>query len=81
MARHPPALLHSVVAELGWRLSEKAANYEQIHRALLAGLLGNIGCKSEDSEHYLGARGIKFLIRPGSGVGEEGRAAGSWRRN
>ena len=67
--------LHTVVAELGWKLSEKEASYAQIHRALLAGLLGNIGCKSEDSEHYLGARGIKFLVHPGSGVGKK---AGRW---
>jgi len=67
--------LHTFVAELGWKVSDKEASYAQIHRALLAGLLGNIGCKSEDSEHYLGARGIKFLIHPGSGVG---RKAGRW---
>jgi len=67
--------LHTFVAELGWKVSEKESNYAQIHRALLAGLLGNIGCKSEDSEHYLGARGIKFLIHPGSGVGKK---AGRW---
>ncbi|HUX23908.1 MAG TPA: ATP-dependent RNA helicase HrpA [Burkholderiales bacterium] len=67
--------LHTFVAELGWKVSEKEASYAQIHRALLAGLLGNIGCKSEDSEHYLGARGIKFLIHPGSGVGKK---AGRW---
>jgi len=67
--------LHTFVAELGWKVSGKEATYAQIHRALLAGLLGNIGCKSEDSEHYLGARGIKFLIHPGSGVGKK---AGRW---
>ncbi|TSA15645.1 MAG: ATP-dependent RNA helicase HrpA [Betaproteobacteria bacterium] len=67
--------LHTFVAELGWKVSEKEANYAQVHRALLAGLLGNVGCKSEDSEHYLGARGIKFLIHPGSGVGKK---AGRW---
>jgi len=67
--------LHTFVTELGWKPSEKEASYAQIHRALLAGLLGNVGCKSEDSEHYLGARGIKFLIHPGSGVGKK---AGRW---
>jgi ATP-dependent helicase HrpA len=46
-----------------------------IHRALLSGLLGNIGCKSEDSGHYLGARGIKFLIHPGSALNKK---AGKW---
>jgi ATP-dependent helicase HrpA len=67
--------LHTFVAELGWKVSGKEASYAQIHRALLAGLLGNVGCRSEDSEHYLGARGIKFLIHPGSGVGKK---AGRW---
>ncbi|MBX6393906.1 MAG: DUF3418 domain-containing protein, partial [Burkholderiales bacterium] len=41
--------------------------YAQIHRALLTGLLGNIGLKQEDG-HYLGARGIKFHIHPGSAL-------------
>lgn len=51
------------------------ATYDAIHRALLSGLLGNIGCKSEDSGHYLGARGIKFLIHPGSALVKK---AGKW---
>ncbi len=45
---------------------QKEANYEQIHKALLAGLLGNIGFKDGDSESYTGARGIRFHIAPGS---------------
>ncbi len=49
--------------------------YQSIHRALLAGLLGNVGCKSEDSGHYLGARGIKFLIHPASPLNKK---AGKW---
>jgi ATP-dependent helicase HrpA len=44
----------------------KEANYEQIHKALLAGLLGNIGFKDGDSESYAGARGIRFFVAPGS---------------
>jgi ATP-dependent helicase HrpA len=51
--------------ELGMLASETPASYEQIHRALLAGLLGNIGFKNEEGE-YLGARAIKFSIFPGS---------------
>ena len=42
MARHPRQL-HTVVAEHGWRLNGQPATYEQIHLAMLAGLLGNIG--------------------------------------
>ncbi len=46
--------------------TQKEANYEQIHKALLAGLLGNIGFKDGDSDSYAGARGIRFHIAPGS---------------
>jgi ATP-dependent helicase HrpA len=58
--------LHTVVAEHGWRLNGSPATYEQVHLAMLAGLLGNIGCKSDDEEWYLGARGIKFWRHPGA---------------
>ncbi len=57
--------LLTVVAEHGWRLNEAPATYEQVHLSLLAGLLGNIGCKSDDEDWYLGARGIKFWRHPG----------------
>ncbi|HSF70763.1 MAG TPA: DUF3418 domain-containing protein, partial [Methylotenera sp.] len=43
-----------------------AQKYEQVHKALLAGLLGNIGFKDGESESYAGARGIRFHIAPGS---------------
>jgi ATP-dependent helicase HrpA len=58
--------LHTVVAEHGWRLNGSPATYEQIHLAMLAGLLGNIGLKSDDEDWYLGARGIKFWRHPGA---------------
>ncbi len=65
--------LHAQVAEMGMRLNEQAANYEQIHKALLTGLLGNIGCKSVDREpYYLGAREIKFFIAPNSVLAKKG---------
>ena len=68
------ALLKELVAEMGWKVGEFTSGFQQIHRALLAGLLGNIGLKTEEG-HYLGARGIKFWIHPGSGVGKK---AGRW---
>lgn len=58
--------LHTVVAEMGWRLNGAAATYEQVHLSMLAGLLGNIGCKADDDDWYLGARGIKFWRHPGA---------------
>ncbi|MDL5466884.1 hypothetical protein QSI21_24175, partial [Enterobacter hormaechei] len=38
--------LLTVVREHGWRLNETEATHEQIHLALLTGLLGNIGQKA-----------------------------------
>ncbi len=58
--------LHTVVAEHGWRLNQSPATYEQLHLSMLAGLLGNIGQKSDDEDWYLGARGIKFYRHPGA---------------
>ncbi|TNF53556.1 MAG: ATP-dependent RNA helicase HrpA [Gammaproteobacteria bacterium] len=42
-------------------------HYAALHLALLAGLLGNIGCKDEGRE-YQGARNSRFLIHPSSGL-------------
>jgi len=58
--------LHTVVAEHQWRINTAPASYEQLHLAMLSGLLGNIGCKLDDDEAYLGARGIKFHRHPGA---------------
>jgi ATP-dependent helicase HrpA len=58
--------LHTVVAEHKWRLNAAPAGYEELHKSMLAGLLGNIGCKLEEEDVYLGARGIKFYRHPGA---------------
>ncbi len=67
--------LFTLVREQGWRVNEMPATYEQLHLALLTGLLGNIGYKMEDEPHYLGARGIKFHLWPGSSLAKK---AGRW---
>ncbi len=67
--------LLTVVREHGWRLNEVEATYEQVHLALLTGLLGNLGLKADDDPHYLGARGIKFYLWPGSVLAKK---AGRW---
>ncbi|MGC2048205.1 MAG: ATP-dependent RNA helicase HrpA, partial [Gallionella sp.] len=64
--------LHAQVAEMGMRENVQPATYEQIHKALLCGLLGNIGMKSVESNEYLGARGIKFFIVPNSVLAKKG---------
>ena len=71
--------LHTTVAEQGWKLNETDPTYEQLHLALLTGLLGNIGVRIEEADgkgrEYLGARGIKFFLWPGSVIA---RKAGKW---
>ena len=58
--------LQTVVAEHKWRVNTAPATYEQLHLSMLSGLLGNVGCKLEDEDVYLGARGIKFYRHPGA---------------
>lgn len=70
--------LHAMVVDLGWRLNASPATYEQLHLALLSGLLGNIGCKSETEAGYQGARGIRFLPFPSSAGAKLLKATGKW---
>jgi len=63
--------LHTVVAEHQWKLNTIPASYEQLHLSMLAGLLGNIGCKNDTEDWYLGARGIKFHRHPGANLSKK----------
>ena len=49
--------------------------FEQLHRSLLSGLLGNIGLRREQEPYYGGARGIRIFL--GSG-GTLKRKPGRW---
>lgn len=71
--------LHTLLADMGWlqkhdKASAKASAeeereipYQPLHQALLSGLLSHIGFQHEQ-EQFLGARGIKLAIFPGSGL-------------
>ena len=59
------AQLQTVVVEHGWRVNTLPATYDQLHLSMLAGLLGNVGVKSDEDDSYLGARGIRFHRHPG----------------
>jgi len=52
------------------QVASSPALFAQVHRALLAGLLGNVGLKAEDGS-FQGARGIKFWIHPGSSLAKK----------
>jgi ATP-dependent helicase HrpA len=52
--------------ELHWRPNEKPAAPEQVHRAILSGLLSNVGCRAPDEPVWMGCHDVRFLIWPGS---------------
>ena len=60
--------IKQITDEMDFKLNEKEASFDQIHKALLAGLLGNIGFKDGDNDSYAGARGIRFFVAPGSAL-------------
>ena len=57
--------LHLVCKYLKLRENKTPADYASVHRALLSGILGNIGEKRGDNE-YAGARNRTHYIFPGS---------------
>lgn len=59
--------LHRICSDQRWRLNDESAAPEQVHRALLPGLLSQLGVRTERGD-YLGARGLHFNIFPGSGL-------------
>ena len=76
--------LHTMLGEKGWKENGLAATYEQVHLSLLTGLLGYVAKKEEDEKTqdrnsktggYVGARGIRPFIWPGSTIGKK---AGAW---
>jgi ATP-dependent helicase HrpA len=47
---------------------ESAADPAEVHKSLLAGLLSHVGLKDPDKHEYLGGRGARFAIFPGSSL-------------
>jgi ATP-dependent helicase HrpA len=60
--------IRDLILEMHFKLNEKPANYAQIHRSILSGLLGNIGTKALEDDSYVGARNIHFHLSPGSNI-------------
>jgi len=57
--------LRTIATEMQWPIATEAGDPDALHRAILAGLLGNVGVKTEKGD-YLGPRGRRFLIAPGT---------------
>ncbi len=56
-----------VMTQMGFHLNDDAADYASIHQALLSGLLGHVARRHDDGD-YLGARGVRLQIFPGSAL-------------
>ncbi|MFJ7419574.1 ATP-dependent RNA helicase HrpA [Streptomyces uncialis] len=60
--------LRSVAKSMGVVVNETDASEQAVHTSLLAGLLSHVGLKDTEKNEYLGARGAKFAIFPGSSL-------------
>ncbi|GAA3726118.1 ATP-dependent RNA helicase HrpA [Salinactinospora qingdaonensis] len=60
--------LKQVAKSLGITLNTATPDPRGIHTALLSGLLSHIGLKDPEKHEYLGARGARFAIFPGSSL-------------
>lgn len=76
--------LANQIKEMGFKLNQTEADYGSIHRAILTGLVTQVGFKLEASEHkkpqekkrkklveYLGVRSNRMAIFPGSGLAKK----------
>ncbi|MBA3573876.1 MAG: ATP-dependent RNA helicase HrpA, partial [Pseudonocardiales bacterium] len=58
----------SLEMSLETSLSGTSADPARVHQSLLAGLLSHIGVKAGEKNDYLGARGARFAVFPGSAL-------------
>ena len=69
--------LARLAAQSGWQKSSaepaRAGGYAALHRALLAGLAGNVGLRDDAEGAWLGARAVRFWLHPASEVRRPGR--------
>jgi ATP-dependent helicase HrpA len=60
--------LRSAAKEVGVKLNRTPAEPDDVHVALLSGLLSHMGLKDGDGREYQGARGARFALWPGSAL-------------
>ncbi|NLU81413.1 ATP-dependent RNA helicase HrpA [Rhodococcus sp. HNM0569] len=63
--------LRQITRGLGWSTSDTPAAESSVHQAILSGLLSHIGVREGESREFLGARGSKFAVFPGSGLAKK----------
>ncbi|WP_280510195.1 ATP-dependent RNA helicase HrpA [Nocardia farcinica] len=71
--------LRTITRGLGWTAERRRAAADDdtpwdstaIHQSLLAGMLSHLGVREAETREYLGARGAKFMIFPGSSLAKK----------
>ena len=63
--------LTRVARELGFKPEDRVATGEQLHRALLPGLLSRIGVWNQEARNYVGARQLRFALHPSSALAKK----------
>ncbi len=66
------AQLEDAAREVGMTPNDTPADAPEIHTALLSGLLSHLGMRDGGTREYVGARGAKFAIFPGSVLARRG---------
>ncbi|MFH0342639.1 MAG: ATP-dependent RNA helicase HrpA [Chromatiales bacterium] len=66
--------LRALANDLGLVMNAAPADYDAVHKALLTGFLDQVGFKYEKNQ-YLGVRGAKFHVFPGSALFKK---SGAW---
>ena len=60
--------LRRTVRDLGMKPGKVGADPDDVHRAMLTGLLSHVGVREGESKEFLGARGARFMVFPGSAL-------------
>ncbi len=60
--------LRQSAKQVGIKINHTPAEPQEIHQAILSGLLSHLGLKDAARREYTGARNAKFMLWPGSGV-------------
>ncbi|OAI93991.1 ATP-dependent RNA helicase HrpA [Pseudomonas putida] len=59
-----------ICRDLQLGINKEPADFPRLHKAILSGLLSQIGQKTEEGD-YLGARQRRFWVHPSSGIGKK----------
>lgn len=62
--------LSLICRELQLAVNKEPSDYQKVHKAILSGLLSQIGQKTEEGD-YQGARQRRFWVHPSSGIGRK----------